>query len=1221
MTFSHLHLHTEYSLLDGFCRIDRLMDRAKALGMDSIAVTDHGNMFGTIAFYKAAKKAGIKPIIGCELYLAPDMEDREDRTRYHLILLAKNDKGYHNLMKLVSAGYTRGFYYKPRIDLDLLKKHSQGLICLSACLAGECAQRALDSDYEIARDTALKYREIFGADNFYLEIQNHSIREEAIVRRVFKKISEETGIPLVATNDCHYINREDAKTHDVLLCIQTGKILKDPDRMKFPNDEFYLKNHQEMEELFSEYPEAISNTKKISDSCNLEIEFHKLHLPHFEVPTGEDNETYLRRLVMEGVDRLYKPENEGEHGGKLSDSTDRGKRLGEARNRAKFELDVISSMGYVDYFLIVQDFVSYAKSVNIAVGPGRGSAAGSIVSFALGITGIDPLEFNLFFERFLNPDRVSMPDIDIDFEYERRDEVIDYVKNRYGYNKVAQIVTFGTLAARNAIRDVGRVYDVALNRVDRLAKSVPAQLNMTLDRALEESKELNELIVDPTLKQIIDVARSLEGVPRHTSTHAAGVLIAGQAVDNLVPLSTNKGQVTTQYNMTELEELGLLKMDFLGLRNLTVIEDCLDMIEERTGRRPDTSKIDKNDPKVLAEFAKANTIGVFQFESVGMRRFLAQLKPSRFDDLVAANALFRPGPMDQIPNYVKGRHNPAQVKYLHPSLEAILKPTYGVIVYQEQVMQIVQSLAGYSLGEADNLRRAMSKKKMTTMEENRKFFVYGRPASKDATEISGCDKNGIPADIANRIYDQMIDFAKYAFNKSHSVAYSAVAIVTASLKFYYPAEYFASLLTSVAGDRDKMALYIQEAERLGVRLLKPDINKSGGKFRVENAAIRFGLSAIKHVGTPIIEAGLKAHEKGGDFKNFDDYLRRILDENPQAVNKRAIESLILSGSMDTFGHTRARLMAEIELKLPAMQNARKNNIQGQRSIFDMLANDTSPASAGASDSDLIENSFDGALSYEFSGQDNNMSEMNTGKQEADEVKEYPMAKFLALEKEVLGIYISVHPFAPYEKYFQPFVNFSMDEYTLSDNPELFEGRRVRFAGIVEARRDLMTKKKEAMAFVEVEDFFSSLHCVIFPSVFDSARKKLLLDMPVMISGRLQIQNDELSLIADKVWGLDEIKEMETERKGRGQLSSDKEEEEGRLYIRLSEDNEDRLGELKQVLVNYSGKMKVIIYLEKNKQAMAMPARYNCRPAPSLIRRLALLFGQENVVYQAYEEDE
>lgn len=1218
MTFTHLHLHSEYSLLDGFCRIDSLMKSLKEKGMDAVALTDHGNMFGAIRFYKAAKKAGIKPIIGCEVYLAPDMANKEDRNRYHLILLAENDLGYHNLMKLVSAAYIEGFYYKPRIDLKLLKKHKEGLICLSACLAGECAQRAMDSDYETARDTALKYDEIFGRGNFFLEIQNHSLREEAIVRRVFEKISNETGIPLIATNDCHYLEKEDVKIHDVLLCIQTGKTIQDADRMKFPNDEFYLKSPEEMEELFSDYPEALRNTELVKERCNLEIVFHKLHLPHFEVPTDEDNETYLRRLVKEGIERLYGTE-------------DKKERLKEALDRAKYELSVISSMGYVDYFLIVRDFVAYAKEHSIAVGPGRGSAAGSIVSYALGITGIDPLEYKLFFERFLNPDRVSMPDIDIDFDYERRDRVIEYVKRRYGEDKVAQIVTFGTLAARNAIRDVGRVLDVPLNRVDRLAKSVPAELNMTLERAKEESKDLQEMMLDPELKQIVDLAEALEGVPRHTSTHAAGVLIAGDPVDNLVPLSTSKDQVTTQYNMTELEELGLLKMDFLGLRNLTVIEDCLDMIEEKTGVRPDPDKMDRNNPHVLAEFAKANTIGVFQFESVGMRRFLAQLKPSRFDDLVAANALFRPGPMEQIPTYVEGRHHPDRVSYLHPKLEAILRPTYGVIVYQEQVMQIVQDLAGYSLGGADNLRRAMSKKKMAVMEENRKAFVHGRPATADTGEIKGCIKNGIPEDIANKIYDQMIAFAKYAFNKSHSVAYSALAITTATLKYYYPAEYFAALLTSVSGDRDKMALYIQEAERLGVKLLKPDISRSIDKFKVEGDSIRFGLAAIKHVGKAIIEAGTSALAKAGDFRTFDEYLRRILDENPTAANKRSIESLILSGALDSFGHSRSRLMAELDLKLSAMQNMRRSNLKGQTSIFDMLSPETGSGKKAGRTTQIKKSDSRGstgpAAATAFSVTD-------------DEVKEYPMAKFLALEKDVLGIYMTAHPFAPYEQVFEPYVDFKMDEYTLADNADFLDGRRVRFAGIVEKRRDMMTKKKQAMSFIELEDRFASLNCVVFPRIFDSERQKLLLDRPVLVSGRLQFQNDQLSLIADRIWSLEEVKDMKAdplyrEDYGGGGFAEDsnkdynssesltsktEEKKAAKIYIRFTEENEDRLDELKQVIVNYPGESPLVVYMEREKQALAMNPKYNCRLSPSLIKRLGCLFGPDNVIYESYEED-
>lgn len=1144
--FVHLHLHTEYSLLDGFCRIDALMDQVQEQGMEAVAMTDHGNMFGTIQFYKAAKARGIKPIIGSEIYVAEDRFDRNDRTRYHLILLAENDVGYHNLMKIVSEGYVNGFYYKPRVDKDFLRAHSEGIICLSACLAGEVARRAVDSDYETAKETALIYRDIFGQDNFYLEIQDHDIREERKVQKVFAQISEETGIGLVATNDVHYTKQEDAEAHDILLCIQTGKTLQEEDRMRFPSNNFYLKSHEEMDDLFSRYPEAIENTARIAERCNVEIAFHQLHLPHFDIPTDESNIEYFERLVMDGIDERY------------TTTDNKANRLEEARERALHEMGVIKSMGYVDYFLIVYDFVRFAEQNDIPVGPGRGSAAGSIVSYALGITGIDPLEYGLLFERFLNPDRVSMPDIDIDFCYERRDEVIDYVNKKYGQEKVAQIVTFGTMAAKNAIRDVGRVLDIPLSKVDQVAKAVPFRLNITLDSALETDADFRQLYeFNDENRKLIDLARQVEGMPRHTSTHAAGVLIAGEPVDHLVPLSRSGDQITTQFNMNELEELGLLKMDFLGLRNLTVIKDAIDMIEEIHGIRIEVDEIDTNDPGAMTLFHNADTIGIFQFESNGMRSFLRELKPTKFDDLVAANALFRPGPMDQIPTYVRARHNPAEVSYLHPKLEPILKNTYGVIVYQEQVMMIVQQLAGYSLGEADNLRRAMSKKKMDVMEENRAYFIYGKTASNGDREIEGCLANGVPKKIASQIFDQMIEFAKYAFNKSHSVAYAYVAMETAILKYYYPCEYFAALLSSIMGESSKIALYSQEAKRMGIPILPPSVNHSQGKFTVENNKIRYGLSAVKNVGTAIVQATIEARELGGDFTSLDDYIRRILAVNKASVNRKAVESLIKAGALDSFGLHRSQLMVDMEMSIDSVQHTRRNNVDGQTSMFDLMETPQT--------------------------------------REVQQINEYRKSQFLAYEKEVLGIYLTDHPFSPYEDRVKSKINFSVKNIIAEDNMEILDGKRVSMGGIIRNRRDLLTKKNQKMCFLEIEDTFGLIEAVVFPNTYEEARSFLNIDQPILIEGTLQVDaNEEVKILANHIA---DIEAMASQT----------------LFLQMSSEDKETYEAMKKVLLDHRGNVPIIIYFRDRKRSVNMDAKYNVEASPSLLREMQGVLGQANVV--------
>lgn len=1145
-SFAHLHLHTQYSLLDGFCRIDRLFDRVAELGMDSVAITDHGNMFGAIQFYKAAKKAGIRPILGSEIYVADDRLDRSDRTRYHLVLLAENDAGWHNLIKIVSEGYVHGFYYKPRVDRAFLEEHSEGLIALSACLAGECARSALERDYEDTKALALEYRRIFGDDNFFLEIQNHGLREERAVARVFERISRETGIGLVATNDCHYIHRRDSEAHDALLCIQTGKLLADEDRMRFPSDDYYLKSPEEMEELLGSFPGAIENTVRIAERCDVEIEFHKLHLPHFELPPGETNVGALTKNVMSGLLKRY--------GG---ESPERQK---QALERARYELSVIESMGFVDYFLIVSDFVRYAKSRGIPVGPGRGSAAGAIISYALGITNIDPLRFDLLFERFLNPERVSMPDIDIDFCMERRDEVIEYVKEKYGEEKVAQIVTFGTMAAKNALRDMGRVLDIPLPAVDRIAKLVPSRLNITLADALRESEDFRrEAEKSDENRRLVRLAMEIEGMPRHTSTHAAGVLIAAESVDHFVPLSKNGDQITTQFNMIELEELGLLKMDFLGLRNLTVIHDAVELIHKTQGIDLDIDAIDLNDPGMLSQFTTADTIGIFQFESNGMRAFLRELKPDRFDDLVAANALFRPGPMDQIPTYVDVRHHPEKVEYLHPLLEPILKQTYGVIVYQEQVMQIVQQLAGYSLGGADNLRRAMSKKKMSVMEENRRYFVHGKTEEDGTVSIAGCVRNGVSETIANRIFDQMIEFAKYAFNKSHSVAYAYVAAQTAYLKYYYPCEYFAALLSSVLGEMSNIALYVAEAKRLGIGILPPSVNAPGLKFGVENGKIRFSTLAVKNVGTSIVRAMISARERGGPFTGMEEFLRRLIEEDRTCLNRKAIESLIKAGALDDFGRHRSQLLVDLEMNLDSIQHNRRSNVQGQTSMFDMLEED----------------------------------------QRADEsqIREFRKDQFLAYEKEVLGIYLSDHPFRPYESMTRRFVDFSMKELAAEEQPERLDAKRVKMAGLIRDRKDLLTKKGQKMCFVQLEDTFGMMEAVVFPSVFERIDSILAVDEPVIFSGRLQVDAaGACKLIVD---GAVSVHALPSEI----------------LYLKLLSTDHTMYDRIKFLLGQCPGDHEVRLYFYDIKQAVSMDKRYSVDLSDRLLNALRDLMGRESVAVQ------
>lgn len=1118
--FTHLHLHTEYSLLDGFAKIEKVLQRAKDYDMDAVAITDHGVMFGAVEFYKQAKKMGIKPIIGCEVYISPNShlsKTPKDKKRYHLVLLAKNWDGYQNLIKIVSEAYINGFYYKPRVDKDFLRKHSEGIICLSACLSGEVQEYLKLEDFESAKKAALEYNEIFGQGNFYLEMQDHGLIEQKRVNILQRKLSKETNIPLVITNDVHYTDQDDSKAQDVLLCIGTGATIDQPKRIRFPNDQFYFKTSEEMIELFPDDIEAIENTNKIAKMCNVDFEFHKMHLPFFEV--DKDHFTYLKELVYKGIEKKYK------------DITQ------EIKSRTDFELEMINKMGFTDYFLIVWDFIDYAKKNDIPVGPGRGSAAGSIVSYALDITGIDPIKYDLLFERFLNPQRVSMPDIDIDFDYERRDEVIEYVKRKYGEDRVAQIVTFGTLAARNAIRDVGRVLDIELSRVDKLAKQVPQEINMTLDKALEISKDFQASYREDKINQeLIDYARELEGMPRHTSTHAAGVVIASKSVDEFVPLIRNGDQISTQYNMIELEELGLLKMDFLGLRTLTVIKDAIDLVKYNYGIDIDINNIDVNDQKVMEIFNKAETIGIFQFESEGMRAFLRDLKPTRFDDLIAANSLFRPGPMNEIPNYIKNRHNPEQVNYLHPLLKPILESTYGVIVFQEQVMQIVQKLAGFSLGEADNLRRAMGKKKMAVMEENREYFVHGRIVD-GKIQVKGAVRSGVDEEIANKIYDLMIDFAKYAFNKSHSAAYSYVAVQTAWLKRYYPHEFMASLLSSVMNSSDKVYLYIKEAKNLGIEILLPSVNYSYQKFSVENSKIRIGLTTIKGIGNNLAKE-IVDERKNGKFESFEKFVERMSDRNGINLTKANLESLILSGAMDDFGLKRSQMQnMHIEL-LNSYNNRERKNLSGQEDIFSMFSED----------------------------------EVHINIPKIDEFKKMD---FLRYEKEYLGIYISDHPYAEYGRLVEKLINFTTLDVIEKNN---LNNKNVIMGGIITSVKMILTRKNDQMAFLQVEDNYGSIDVVVFPQMLIKFKNMLYEDNAILIRGSLQISDiDNTSII------LRDAKEINEKNFVKNTANDDIIDNSYELYLKLKYKDINVYNQIKDILKKYNGNSKVTIYFEDTKK--------------------------------------
>lgn len=1156
--FTHLHVHTEYSLLDGACRIEELVKRAKELNMTSLAITDHGSMYGVVEFFKQAKKADIKPILGFEAYVAPrkltDKDSQKDKEQYHLVLLAENQEGFKNIMKLCSIGFVDGYYYKPRLDHETLKKYSKGVIALSACLAGEVQSHLLDNNYEEALKTALEYKNIFGENNFFLEMQDHGMPEQQRVNNSVVKLSAETNIKLVATNDVHYIKKEDAYFHDVLLCIQMQNTVNDTNRMKFPSDEFYLKSYDEMLELFPE--EALHNTADIAERCNVELDFNTVHLPEFKIPENTTKSQFFRSICQNGLKDRYKEITQ------------------EIQERLDYEISVIEQMGYVDYFLIVWDFIKYAKDNKIMVGPGRGSAAGSLVAYSMKITNIDPLKHNLIFERFLNPERVSMPDIDVDFCYERREEVIEYVKEKYGKEKVAQIITFGTMAARGSIRDVGRALDLSYGEVDFIAKKIPMSLGMTISKALEMNKDLNDLYEQETkVKQVIDLALKVEGLPRHASTHAAGVLISKEDVTEYVPLSRNKDIITTQFNMIELEELGLLKMDFLGLRTLTVIRDAIELIENNHHVKVDFSDCKYDDLSVYKMFANAETLGIFQFESTGMRAFLSELKPTEFENLSAANALYRPGPMGQIPVYIKNKLNPEHVTYLHEKLEPILNVTYGCMVYQEQVMQIVRDIGGFTMGRSDLLRRAMGKKKMSVMLEERKNFIYGKPSENGEAAIPGAIKNGVDEKAANDIYDLMLEFANYAFPKAHSVAYAALAYETAWLKYYYPVEFMAALISSIMGSTNTVSLYIRECKRLGIKILPPDVNESRDKFTVDNGKIRFGLAAVKNVGTNVIGEIIRAREEKGKFTSFVDFCTKV---DQTVLNKRQIESLIKCGAFDFLNVKRSQLMAIYEKTIDSIVNQKKKNIEGQFSLFDAA----------------VSNSLD--LSH-----DDDMPNL----------PEYNEKILLAMEKEMVGVYLSGHPLSEYEKELEKLATTNTSEIAEireADNSDrLSDGSKITLGGIIIKKQNKITKNNNMMAFITLEDLYGTIEGIVFPKIYDSCKDILHEDSIILVEGTLDAsEEDAPKLICSK------IKELKKEIPAKATAEPLR-----KLYIKV--ENTEHYKKVKRELVNiiskYNGNDCVVIYNEKEKANMVLPMKnWVNTDNVELINSLIKLLGDNNI---------
>ncbi len=1143
MEFTHLHVHTEYSLLDGSSKIKEITSRAKELGMKSLAITDHGVMYGVIDFYKAAKEVGIKPILGCEVYVAPgsrfDKQPGESESRYyHLVLLAENNTGYKNLMKIVSRGFTEGFYYKPRVDYEVLEQFHEGIIALSACLAGEVQRYLARGMYEAGCEAAKRYESIFGKGNFFLELQDHGIPEQKYVNPQLIRMSQELGIDLVCTNDVHYTYAQDADAHDILLCIQTGKKVTDENRMRYDGGQYYLKSPEEMAELFPYAPQALENTCKIAERCNVEIEFGVTKVPHFEVPQGFDSWTYLNHLCNEGMKRRYPDADE------------------EKKKRLEYELSVIHKMGYVDYFLIVWDYINYAKTHGIAVGPGRGSAAGSIVSYCLGITDIDPIKYSLIFERFLNPERVSMPDIDVDFCYERRQEVIDYVVEKYGKDCVVQIVTFGTMAARAVIKDVGRVLDLPYAMVDNIAKMVPREIGITIDKAIQENPDLrNAYENDAQVHDLIDKSKRLEGLPRHASMHAAGVLISQKAVDEYVPVATGAdGAVVAQFVMTTLEELGLLKMDFLGLRTLTVIQDAEKLARKKN---PEFSidNINYEDKNVYDMISTGKCEGIFQLESAGMKNFMKELKPQSIEDLIAGISLYRPGPMDFIPQYIKGKNNPGDITYDCPMLEPILKPTYGCIVYQEQVMQIVRDLAGYSLGRSDLVRRAMSKKKTSVMEKERQNFIYGNPEEN----VPGCISNGIDEKTANKIYDDMIDFAKYAFNKSHAACYAVVAYQTAYLKTYYPVEFMAALMTSVVDNTDKVAGYIYACRQMNIQMLPPDVNTSDMEFSVEDNAIRFGLSAVKSLGRPTIKAIIDERSKSR-FTSMQDFISRLYTD----LNKRTLENLIKSGAFDTFGNNRRQMMSVYARMLDNEAKQGKDAISGQMSLFDLV----------------------------------DESEKSQFEIKMPDVSEYTKEDILAFEKEVLGVYVSGHPLDEYAAMWKKHISAMSTDFEIDDEtgePKVKVDSKATIGGMIMAKSVKPTKTGQLMAYLTIEDLVGTVEVIVFPRTFSTYRNIIEGTDKLFITGRVNANADEnAKLICESVVPFEDVPR--------------------KLWIRFASEEEylKKAADLAEELKYSDGKDSIIIYCTKENKRIALPQSRNIRITPDILASLRAQYGIKNV---------
>lgn len=1153
MAFTHLHVHTEYSLLDGSNKIREYVKRVKELGMDSAAITDHGVMYGVIDFYRAAREAGIKPILGCEVYVAPnsrfdkELTGGEDRY-YHLVLLAENNTGYANLMKIVSRGFTEGYYYKPRVDMEVLQTYHEGIIALSACLAGEVQRYIVKGLHEEAKKAALKYEACFGKGNFFLEMQDHGIPEQKLVNTELLKLSKETGIELVVTNDVHYTYKEDVDSHDILLCLQTGKKLADEDRMRYVGGQYYVKSEEEMKALFPYAWEAVENTQRIADRCHVEIEFGVTKLPKFEVPEGYDSWTYLNKLCSDGLAERYGDEH--------APAGSTGQTL---RERLDYELNVIRTMGYVDYFLIVWDFINYAKEHGIPVGPGRGSAAGSIVAYCLKITNIDPIRYQLLFERFLNPERVSMPDIDVDFCFERRQEVIDYVGRKYGADKVVQIVTFGTMAARGVIRDVGRVMDMPYAFVDSIAKMIPNELNITIDKALDMNPEFKSLYSsDDRVHHLIDMCKRLEGLPRNTSMHAAGVVICQKSADEFVPLSRGSdGSIVTQFTMTTLEELGLLKMDFLGLRTLTVIQNAVNMIEKDTGVHIDVDHIDYDDKKVLESLGTGKTDGVFQLESTGMKNFMKELRPQSLEDVIAGISLYRPGPMDFIPKYIRGKNNPDSITYACPQLEPILAPTYGCIVYQEQVMQIVRDLGGYTLGRSDLVRRAMSKKKQAVMEKECANFVYGN----EEESVPGCVSRGIDEKTASGIYDTMMDFAKYAFNKSHAACYAVVAYQTAYLKYYYPVEFMAALMTSVIDNPKKVAEYILVCRNMGIEILPPDINEGESGFSVSGSSIRYALTAIKSVGRPVITAVVEERKERGPFLNLQDFVNRITDKD---VNKRAVESFIKAGALDGLGGTRKQFMSVFSQVMDRTQKDRKNNMAGQLSLFD-----------------IVEEEEKEGLALKL-----------------PDVGEYPKEMKLAFEKEVLGIYVSGHPLEEYEAAWRKKISNTTADFAYDEEVQgvrVKDGAKAVIGGLIAGKTIKYTKDNKIMAFLTIEDLVGTVEVIVFPKTYEQSASFLTEDAKVFVQGRISVEEDkDGKLICEKIVPFTELKK--------------------KVWIKFPNMEAYKAAEagLMDTLRESEGKDGIVIYIENPKAKKELPPNQNVEADESLVNRLQERFGRENV---------